>query len=132
MSVISPRYFALIRTQLLPERSYSSSSSHHAIDRSQAETTSYRLPPIFPFGHSQPPLHPPSSENGQRPIDISSESLPVEASLRERLAVWRNAPGGRGEIEGEVELGGFNQWNLEVSQPMKRSSGSAETHVPAM
>lgn len=49
-----------------------------------------------------------------REIDIASEALPLEAGLRERLDVWRNAPGGRGEIPGEIELGGFMQWNLEV------------------
>lgn len=51
----------------------------------------------------------------QREIDFSSEALPVEASLRERLDVWKNAPGGRGEVPGEIEMGGFVQWNLEVS-----------------
>lgn len=49
----------------------------------------------------------------RRPIDISSDPLPVTASLQERLNVWRNAPGGRGAIDGEVELGKFVQWNLE-------------------
>ncbi|EIW68801.1 hypothetical protein TREMEDRAFT_71915 [Tremella mesenterica DSM 1558] len=48
-----------------------------------------------------------------REIDISSESLPLKASLRERLEVWRNAPGGRGEVEGEVEAEVFNEWSLE-------------------
>lgn len=48
-----------------------------------------------------------------REIDIYSEPLPVDATLRERLDVWKNAPGGRGEVEGEVELGGFMAWNLE-------------------
>jgi alpha 1,2-mannosyltransferase len=32
----------------------------------------------------------------------------------ERLDAWRNAPGGRGDIPGEVEPGQFVQWNLEV------------------
>jgi alpha 1,2-mannosyltransferase len=52
---------------------------------------------------------------GKRDIDISSQALPLEASLRERLDVWRDAPGGRGDVMGEVELGQFTQWNLEVS-----------------
>jgi hypothetical protein len=51
---------------------------------------------------------------GMREIDLASEPLPVEASLRERLDAWRDAPGGRGEVPGEVEMGGFVQWNLEV------------------
>jgi alpha 1,2-mannosyltransferase len=52
---------------------------------------------------------------GKRRIDIASEPLSVNATLRERLDAWRDAPGGRGEIEDEIELGGFVQWNLEVS-----------------
>ena len=69
--------------------------------------------PIFPS-------RPPSSSykrpdlGGKREIDFASEPLPLEASLRQRIDVWRNAPGGRGEVDGEVELGGFMQWNLEV------------------
>ena len=51
----------------------------------------------------------------QRDIDLASDALPMEATLAQRLDVWRNAPGGRGEIPGEIELGGFNLWNLEVS-----------------
>ncbi|KIR96527.1 hypothetical protein L804_06006 [Cryptococcus deuterogattii 2001/935-1] len=54
-----------------------------------------------------------SSPHSVREIDIYSEPLPVDATLRERLDVWKNAPGGRGEVEGEVELGGFMAWNLE-------------------
>ncbi|WVQ97918.1 hypothetical protein IAU59_005035 [Kwoniella sp. CBS 9459] len=54
-----------------------------------------------------------SSSAGQREIDLASDALPVEATLRERLDVWKNAPGGRGEIKGEIEHGGFVQWNLE-------------------
>ncbi|ODN80348.1 hypothetical protein L202_02608 [Cryptococcus amylolentus CBS 6039] len=50
---------------------------------------------------------------GHRPIDLASDAMPLEATTRERLEVWRNAPGGRGEVEGEVEMGGFMQWNLE-------------------
>lgn len=53
---------------------------------------------------------------GKRDIDISSRALPLEASLRERLDIWRDAPGGRGDISGEVEPGQFMQWNLEVSR----------------
>lgn len=48
----------------------------------------------------------------KRPIDIASDPLPLSATLEERLRVWRNAPGGRGEIEGEVELGGFMQVSI--------------------
>jgi hypothetical protein len=51
----------------------------------------------------------------RRDIDVSSEALPLEATLRDRLDVWRNAPGGRGDVLGEVEPGQFVQWNLEVS-----------------
>ena len=71
----------------------------------------YHIPRILPFPNPSPS----GSNNGLRPIDISSESLPVEASLRARLDMWRDAPGGKGEVEGEIELGGFVQWNLEVS-----------------
>jgi alpha 1,2-mannosyltransferase len=56
-----------------------------------------------------------SSVIGKRDIDVSSQALPLEASLRERLDVWRDAPGGRGDIMGEIEPGQFTQWNLEVS-----------------
>ncbi|OCF42356.1 hypothetical protein I317_03860 [Kwoniella heveanensis CBS 569] len=59
---------------------------------------------------TQPPG---GGSKGLREIDISSDSLPVEATLRERLDVWKNAPGGRGEIKGEIEHGGFVQWSLE-------------------
>lgn len=52
--------------------------------------------------------------SSKREIDIASDPLPLEATLEERLAVWRNAPGGRGEIPGEVELGGF----MQVSRPL--------------
>lgn len=47
---------------------------------------------------------------------MASDSLPVDATLRERLDVWKAAPGGRGDVEGEVEAGGFVAWNLEVSR----------------
>ncbi|OXB37179.1 hypothetical protein LQV05_003825 [Cryptococcus neoformans] len=60
-----------------------------------------------------PYVPPTSSPHGVREIDISSEPLPLEATLRERLDAWKNAPGGRGEVEGEVESGGFMAWNLE-------------------
>ena len=71
--------------------------------------------PSHPGGPSTSPSYPTfTPPPGQRDIDFSSESLPVEATLRERLDIWRNAPGARGEIPGEVELGGFVQWNIEV------------------
>ncbi|WVO13349.1 hypothetical protein L204_100964 [Cryptococcus depauperatus] len=54
-----------------------------------------------------------TSNLGDREIDIASDALPVVATLRERLDVWRKAPGEKGEIEGEVEHGGFMKWNLE-------------------
>ncbi|WWC87046.1 uncharacterized protein L201_001931 [Kwoniella dendrophila CBS 6074] len=50
---------------------------------------------------------------GKREIDIASDPLPLSATLKERLDAWKEAPGGRGEIDGEVEHGGFVQWNLE-------------------
>jgi hypothetical protein len=68
--------------------------------------------PISSHTGSSVPVVPP----GVREIDFYSEALPVDATLRERLDVWRNAPGGRGEVEGEVEMGGFVQWNLEVGR----------------
>nr|ODO02372.1 hypothetical protein L204_01105 [Cryptococcus depauperatus CBS 7855] len=42
-----------------------------------------------------------TSNLGDREIDIASDALPVVATLRERLDVWRKAPGEKGEIEGE-------------------------------
>lgn len=76
----------------------------------------WRLPPMLPHR-----IRPSTSQgalpeaSGMREIDTASGALPVEATLRQRLDVWKNAPGGRGEVPGEVELGGFMQWNLEVS-----------------
>lgn len=102
--------------QLLPEKTESAEASR------SSSTPGWRLPPVFPkrptasYTSGSAPIVPP----GVREIDFYSEALPVEATLRERLDVWRNAPGGRGEVEGEVEMGGFVQWNLEVS-PGRRS-----------
>jgi hypothetical protein len=59
-------------------------------------------------------IRPSSDVVGRRDIDLSSKALPLEASLKERLEIWRNAPGGRGDLPGEVEPGQFVQWNLEV------------------
>ncbi|KAL7418723.1 hypothetical protein Q5752_006406 [Cryptotrichosporon argae] len=94
-----------------------------AVDDGFAERPLDGLPvyadgPHSAAAHRPPaPAPAPSSSLPSRPagreIDIASDALPVSASLRERLDVWRNAPGGRGEVPGEVELGGFNQWNLE-------------------
>ena len=66
-------------------------------------------------------VRPGSGVVGLRDIDISSTALPLEATLRERLDAWRNAPGGRGDIPGEVEPGQFVQWNLEVRLPSRAS-----------
>lgn len=59
--------------------------------------------------------------------------MPVTATLRQRLDAWRASPGGRGEVEGEVELGGFMQWNLEECSTIKPQHGSymLETHSNA-
>ena len=46
--------------------------------------------------------------------------------MRERLEIWRNAPGGRGEVEGEMELGGFVRWNLEVGSSVSWLCGVDE------
>lgn len=54
------------------------------------------------------------SAHGEREIDVSSRPLPLHTSTRDRLAAWKNAPGGRGEVEGEYEMGGFFQVNMEV------------------
>ncbi|KAK4688144.1 alpha 1,2-mannosyltransferase, partial [Tremellales sp. Uapishka_1] len=78
-----------------------------------SEPKKFRIPFLSPPS-SPPPLAPTSLRNGLREIDIASEPLPVEANLRERLDAWKNAPGGRGEITGEVELGGFVKWNIET------------------
>ncbi|KAK1926445.1 mannosyltransferase putative-domain-containing protein [Papiliotrema laurentii] len=74
----------------------------------------WKMPPVFPS--RPPPVQPNGNESAlgeKREIDLASDALPLEATLRQRLDVWRYAPGGRGEIPGEVELGGFMQWNLE-------------------
>lgn len=56
----------------------------------------------------------PGPSGSPRPIDIASDAMPLEATLRERLDVWRHSPGGRGNLPDEVEPGEFMQWNLEV------------------
>ncbi|WVN85684.1 uncharacterized protein L203_100833 [Cryptococcus depauperatus CBS 7841] len=65
-----------------------------------------------------------TSNLGDREIDIASDALPVVATLRERLDVWRKAPGGKGEIEGEVEHGGFMKWNLEQCSTINEQHSS--------
>lgn len=93
---------------------------------SHESTSKFRFPSIpLPFlgsgrHKSGLPLVPAGSSGSQRlssssrEAELASEPLPVEASLQERLEAWKNAPGGRGDIEGEVEHGTFVQWNLEV------------------
>ncbi|WWC67796.1 uncharacterized protein I206_101709 [Kwoniella pini CBS 10737] len=66
-----------------------------------------------PAGVKHKTIYSNAQAQGKRVIDIASQPLPITASLRERLDAWREAPGGRGEVEGEVEHGGFVQWNLE-------------------
>ncbi|WWD22183.1 hypothetical protein CI109_106674 [Kwoniella shandongensis] len=98
----------------LPERySASSSSTSHPSLAGVKPSRPFRLP--FSSSSSRPSssIYDNYESSGKRRIDIASEPLPVEATLRERLDAWRDAPGGRGEIEGEVEHGGFVQWNLE-------------------
>lgn len=51
--------------------------------------------------------------SGRREIDVASEPLPLDATVQERLDAWENSPGGRGEIPGEIETGGFFLWNNE-------------------
>ena len=77
------------------------------------------------------PAHTPivSANATPREIDIASDALPLEASLRDRLDMWKNAPGGRGEVEGEVELGGFVSWNLEVSSPGSKITASSKSDI---
>lgn len=85
------------------------------------------MPPVFPS--RPPPVQPNGNESAlgeKREIDLASDALPLEATLRQRLDVWRYAPGGRGEIPGEVELGGFMQWNLEVSRSKAQALDFAE------
>ncbi|WWC59407.1 uncharacterized protein I303_101962 [Kwoniella dejecticola CBS 10117] len=84
-----------------------------------ANTEKPKRPFKYPFQLSTPSgvkhktIYSDAHAQGKRTIDIASEPLPITASLRERLDAWREAPGGRGEVEGEVEHGGFVQWNLE-------------------
>ncbi|EJT50851.1 hypothetical protein A1Q1_07959 [Trichosporon asahii var. asahii CBS 2479] len=56
----------------------------------------------------------------RRAIDIASDPLPVNATLRERLDVWRAAPGGRGGDD--VEPGQFVQWSLERCSNIARQT----------
>ncbi|KAL7416020.1 mannosyltransferase putative-domain-containing protein [Mrakia frigida] len=53
-----------------------------------------------------------SSSSGQSELDIASRPLPLKTPTRDRLIAWANAPGGRGEIPGEIELGGMYLENL--------------------
>jgi hypothetical protein len=75
----------------------------------------------FPKGETDvspsPLIHP-----GSREIDLASDPLPLNVSLADRLLFWERSPGGRGpgvhlgldgESHEEVELGTFNDWNLE-------------------
>lgn len=67
------------------------------------------------------PIHAVSSDHattpvGLREIDVASRPLPLNTSTRDRLIAWANSPGGRGEIPGELELGGMFQVNMEVSR----------------
>ncbi|KAK8846871.1 hypothetical protein IAR55_005961 [Kwoniella newhampshirensis] len=94
------------------QRSNSSHSSQSSL-KDTKPSRPFRLPSV-PFYPSPPSsIYDNLESSGRRLIDVSSDPLPVEATLRERLDAWREAPGGRGEIEGEVEHGRFVQWNLE-------------------
>ncbi|WVQ74113.1 hypothetical protein IAR50_003703 [Cryptococcus sp. DSM 104548] len=101
----------------LPEKysSTSHSSAYHSDTRPDLVVPDLEteLDTTIPAHHDRPHSSAPAHWNGQREIDIASDAMPLEATTRERLEVWRNAPGGRGEVEGEVEMGGFMQWNLE-------------------
>ncbi|WRT64911.1 uncharacterized protein IL334_001850 [Kwoniella shivajii] len=102
----------------LSSKGYPSSDSSRSSDGSSYINKS-KKPFKVPFRLSTPSgikhksIYSDAKAQGKRVIDIASDSLPVSATLRERLDAWRDAPGGRGEIEGEVEHGGFVQWNLE-------------------
>lgn len=57
----------------------------------------------------------------------------MEATLKERLAIWEASPGGRGpgvhlgldgEYHEEIELGGFNTWNLESCSGIDHQSNT--------
>lgn len=78
-----------------------------------------RLPPpqVAPTPSPTPVVHkpkPPARPTGSlRPIDIASDALPLDATLDERLAMWESAPGGRGDVEGELEMGEFVELNYE-------------------
>lgn len=50
--------------------------------------------------------------SGESELDLSSRPLPLKTPTRDRLIAWSNAPGGRGEIPGEIELGGMYLENL--------------------
>lgn len=65
-------------------------------------------PPVSTGRHVHSPFY---GGPSRRAIDIASDPLPVNASLRERLDAWRAAPGARGADD--VEPGQFVQWSLE-------------------
>jgi hypothetical protein len=77
-----------------------------------------KMDPTIPQPKGYSPFY---GGNSTRDIDISSDPLPVDATLRERLEVWRHAPGGRGEIPDEVELGGFMQVREEQGQEQEHA-----------
>lgn len=54
-----------------------------------------------------------SLNDSVRAIDVASQPMPLRTPLKERLVAWAQAPGGRGEVEGELELGGMLQINME-------------------
>ncbi|CDZ97044.1 Alpha-mannosyltransferase [Phaffia rhodozyma] len=76
--------------------------------------------------------HPIYHNRTERPIDISSQPLPLHTSTKDRLVAWAQSPGGSGEVEGELEQGGFyhinmescaNVWPSHSSDLMKNSIG---------
>ncbi|KAK6903885.1 hypothetical protein I203_107395 [Kwoniella mangroviensis CBS 8507] len=109
--------------QMALSSSYSSARIPNSDDLSTNDDLSRPYKPKRPFkypfklstpsGVKHKSIYSNAASEGKREIDIASDPLPVTASLRQRLDAWRDAPGGRGEVEGEVEHGGFVQWNLE-------------------
>lgn len=91
-------------------RKWTGTNSVGASAHSEAVLSPEPVPPPPPPHPPKPPARP---TGDLRPIDIASDAMPLDATTEERLAMWESSPGGRGDVDGEVEMGDFVRWNLE-------------------
>lgn len=91
-------------------RKWTVTNSLGASAHSEAVLSPEPVPPPPPPHPPKPPARP---TGDLRPIDIASDAMPLDATTEERLAMWDSSPGGRGDVDGEVEMGDFVRWNLE-------------------